>query len=296
MVSSSPEGPGTAGADNPGPATQPVCPRHHDRVSYVRCQRCERPVCPSCQRPAAVGVHCVDCVRAQPAATARTVAGAPVSAGTPVLTQALLGVLVVVWVGQFLYPPLTGSLGFSPFVSRLEPYRFLSFGIVHSPALPLHLMLNGFALWVIGREIEGTLGRWRYGSLLVLSTIASAVGVLWLTPTTPNAWDGLTVGASGAVFGLLGAGVVLNGRRGEPVGRQVVVLLVLAAAGFLLPGISWQGHVGGLIGGLLVGGVLVLAPRPRRTTWQVVGLVAVLLLLVGLTLLRWSVVGPDDLA
>ena len=238
----------------------------------------------------------MECVRAQPAVTARTVAGAPLPDGRPVVTQTLLGVLVVVWLAQTALPAVTSALAFAPVVSMAQPWRFLTLGLVHSPGLPLHLLLNGVALWVIGREIEGQLGRWRYGALLVLSTVASAVGVLWLTPTTSDGWFGFTVGASGAVFGLLGAAVALNGRRGEPVVRQVLVLLALAAAGLLLPSISWQGHVGGLIGGLLVGGVLVLAPRSNRTRWQVLGLVAVLLLLVVLTALRWTVVGTQVLA
>lgn len=299
-MSSSPDDTGPAGTEGPGrpePAAQPVCPRHPDRVSYVRCQRCERPVCPDCQRPAAVGVHCVDCVRAQPAVRARTVAGAPLGQGRPVVTQAFIGVLAVVWVGQQLLP-LTGWFAFSPVLSLAQPWRFVTHGLVHSPGLPLHLLLNGFALWVVGRELEPVLGRWRYLSLLLLSTLAAAVGVLWLTPagvTVDTAWWGYTVGASGAVFGLLGCGVVLNGRRGEHVGRQVLVLLALAAVGFVLPSISWQGHLGGLVGGLLVGAALLLAPRARRTRVQVLGLVGVVGLLVALTVLRWVVVGPQVL-
>ena len=296
-MSSSPEPSGPAGTDGPGRphGTEPVCPRHPDRVSYVRCQRCERPVCPACQRPAAVGVHCVDCLRAQPAVSARTVAGARVGDGRPVVTQALLVVLVATWLGQLVQPQLTGLLGFVPILSTAEPWRFLTAGLVHSPGLPLHLLLNGFALWSVGREVEGVLGRWRYAVLLALSTLASSVGVLWLTPVAPGAWDGTTVGASGAVFGLLGAGVLLERRRGRQVGPQVAVLLVLAVAGFLLPGISWQGHVGGLVGGLLVGAVLVMAPRAHRSRWQVIGLVAVLAVLVGLVALRWALVGPGFL-
>ena len=237
-------------------------------------------------------MHCVDCVRAQPAVTARTVAGAPVGDGRPVVTQALLVLLVAVWVGQLVLPLLTGTLGFVPIVSRAEPWRFLTAGLVHSPGLPLHLLLNGFALWSIGREVEATLGRWRYGALLALSTLASSVGVLWLTTVTPGAWDGTTVGASGAVFGLLGTGVLLEHRRGRQVGPQIGVLVLLAVAGFLLPGISWQGHLGGLVGGLMVGAVLVLAPKARRTRWQVLGLVAVLAVLVVAAVLRWALVDP----
>ncbi len=121
------------------------------------------------------------------------------------------------------------------------------------------------------------------------------MGVLWLTPVTPGAWDGTTVGASGAVFGLLGTGRLLEHRRGGQVGRQVGVLVALALAGFLVPLISWQGHLGGLVGGLMVGAVLVRAPRAHRTRWQVLGLVAVVAVLTGLTVLRWVLVGPAGL-
>ncbi|MFC5381231.1 rhomboid family intramembrane serine protease [Aquipuribacter nitratireducens] len=305
-MSSSPDTPGAAGtgdgpgpppggqADPPGHAAPPVCPRHPDRVSYVRCQRCERPTCPQCQRPAAVGIHCVDCVRADPAVRARTVVGAVHGGGRPLLTQALLVVLAVVYVLQLVVPGVTSTLGFSPVVSQSQPWRFLTAGLVHSPSFPFHLLLNGVALWVVGRELEPVLGRARLGAVLGVSTLASSVGVLWLTSPQSPAWAGLTVGASGAVFGLLGAGVVLDARRGAPFGRQLAVLGVLAVAGFLLPGISWQGHVGGLVGGLASAAVLLLAPRARRQAWQVAGLALVVLGLVGLVLLRWALV-PDGL-
>ncbi|WP_336921499.1 rhomboid family intramembrane serine protease [Aquipuribacter sp. SD81] len=298
-MSSSPDAPGTAGSDDgpgrsdprDGPAqAPPVCPRHPDRVAYVRCQRCERPACPDCQRPAAVGVHCVDCVRSNPAVRARSVAGAALGDGRPRLTQGLLVGLVLVYLGQLTVPGLTSALGFSPVLSQAEPWRFLTVGLVHSPGWPFHLLLNGFALWVVGRELEPLLGRLRLAAVLLVSTVASAVAVLWLTPVASGGWVGLTVGASGAVFGLLGTGVVLDARRGARVGRQVGVLAALALAGFLLPGISWQGHVGGLVGGLASAAVLLLAPRSRRGTWQVLGLVAVVVLLVLAVLLRWATV------
>lgn len=236
-----------------------------------------------------MGVHCVDCAKANRVAPTRTVAGAVVRGGPPRLTQGLLLVLAVVYVAQLVVPGTTGQLGFSPFISRAEPWRFLSLGLVHSPGLPFHLVFNGFALWVFGRELEGLLGRLRYGAVLLVSTLASAVGVLWLTPVDSTGWTGLTVGASGAVFGLLGTAVVLDARRGRQVVRQLVVLVLFAAAGFLVPGISWQGHVGGLLGGLAVSAVLLLAPG-RRQRLQVLGVLAVLAMLAALTVLRWALV------
>lgn len=290
-MSTSPEAPG-AGDGTPG---EPVCPRHPGTVAYVRCQRCERPTCPPCQRQAAVGVHCVDCVKAQPAVAARTLAGAR-AGGRPVVTQVLLGLLVAVFVAQLVVPSVTSVLGFSPVVSRAEPWRFLTAALVHSPALPLHILFNGFALWAFGREIEAELGRLRYVGVLLLSTFGASVAVLLLTGASSQSWFGLTVGASGAVFGLLGTGVMLNARRGQPVVRQIGVLLLLAVAGIVLPLISWQGHLGGLVAGLLAGAVLVFAPRKGRARWQALGFAAIGVLLLALTVVRWWAVGPQLLA
>lgn len=241
-------------------------------------------------------MHCVDCVKAQPAVAARTLAGARATAGRPVVTEGLLGLLVAVYVAQLVSPVVTESLGFAPVVSQAEPWRFLTAALVHSPGLPVHILFNGLALWAFGRELEAELGRLRYVTVLLMSTLGASVAVLWLTSSTSGSWFGLTVGASGAVFGLLGTGVMLNARRGEPVLRQVGVLLALAVAGILVPSISWQGHLGGLVAGVLLGGALVLAPRRGRGGWQAVGTAVVLLMLVGLTLTRWAMVDPSVLA
>ncbi len=99
----------------------PVCPRHPDRVSYVRCQRCGRPVCPECQRPAAVGVHCVDCVReaSRTAPQARTAFGAPLRRGAPVVTYTLIGLNVLAYLlEQALGRRWTTSLALVPGAGR----------------------------------------------------------------------------------------------------------------------------------------------------------------------------------
>ena len=294
-MSSSPEPPGAAnGATGEGGA--PVCPRHPGTVAYVRCQRCERPVCPACQRPAAVGVHCVDCVKAQPAVQARTAVGARLARRRPVVTEALLGLLVAVYVAQLVSPAVTQALAFAPVVSRAEPWRFLTAALVHSPGLFVHILFNGLALWAFGRELEAELGRLRYAAVLLVSTIGASVAVLLLTGTGSSSWFGLTVGASGAVFGLLGTGVMLGARKGDPVLRQVGVLVLLAVAGILVPSLSWQGHLGGLVSGVAVGAVLAFAPRRHRGAWQAAGVAAAVLVLLALTLARWAAVGPGVLA
>jgi membrane associated rhomboid family serine protease len=262
-------------------------------VSYVRCQRCERPVCPECQVPAAVGIQCVDCVREQRRLTprARTSVGAPLGDGRPRLTYAVLGILVAVFLAQIASDNrVTAELAFVPALSMAEPYRFLTVALVHSPGFVGHLLLNGLVLWTVGREAELMLGRWRYLAVLALTTVGGSVAILWLTAVEDFARP--TVGISGAVFGLFGAALALEWRQGRPVGRQLVVLLGFALLGIVVPSISWQGHLGGLVTGVAAGAVLVFAPRRGRTTWQIAGFALIVAVLVALTLVRWATVPP----
>lgn len=270
----------------------PVCPRHTDRVSYVRCQRCGRPVCHECQVPAAVGVQCVDCVRQQrrTAPRARNAVGGELATGRPTVTYVVLGAIAAVFVLQFASrDEVTIQLAFVPGLSRIEPWRFLTVSLVHSTGFLAHIALNGLVLWSVGRQAEMLLGRARYIAMLVLTTFGGSVAILWLTGV--DDFGVPTVGISGALFGLFGASLALEWRRGSPVLRQFAVLIGFALIG-LLPGLSWswQGHLGGLLTGTLAGLVLVVAPRRHRTAWQVAGLGALTLVLVALVLVRWATV------
>src|SRR3978361_19390 len=120
----------------------PVCPRPPDRVSYVRCQRCERPVCPECQRPAAVGVQCVDCVRQQSKGVrpARTMFGGLASQGRPVVTLTIMGLCGGLFVLQWgTQDRVTNALAFFPSLAVAEPYRFLTAAFLHSTGFLLHI-------------------------------------------------------------------------------------------------------------------------------------------------------------
>ncbi|MGF1645675.1 MAG: rhomboid family intramembrane serine protease [Kineosporiaceae bacterium] len=266
-------------------------------MSYVRCQRCERPACPQCQVPAAVGIQCVDCVREQRRSvpSARTALGAPLGDGRPRLTYGLLVVLLVVFLAQLASGSrVTAELALVPALSQAEPWRLLTVALVHSPGFLGHILLNGLILWSVGREAERMLGAWRYVAVLVLTTLGGSVAILWLTPV--ESFGVPTVGISGAVFGLFGAALALEWRQGRPVVRQLVVLLAFAMLGIVLPSISWQGHLGGLVIGVAAGVVLAAAPRRSRTRWQIIGLVALAAVLVAFVLLRWSSVPPLVLA
>lgn len=272
------------------PEGPPVCPRHPDRVSYVRCQRCGRPTCPECQRQAAVGVQCVDCVAeaARAVPQARTVFGGPVRAGRPVVTLGIVAACVVSFLLQQAGPDWTLRWAFWPAIGEIEPWRFLTVAFLHSPSSVFHILFNMYALWMVGPFLEQAFGRARFAALYVLSAVAGSVGVLLLASPLDVSWRTLTVGASGAVFGLFGALFVVMRRLSRDV-RGIAVLIVLnVVIGFVLPDIAWQAHLGGLVVGAGLAAVYAYAPRERRAVAAVAGSALVALLLVGLALLRYS--------
>jgi membrane associated rhomboid family serine protease len=286
-------------ADEPTEAEAPVCPRHPDRVAYVRCQRCGRPACPECQRPAAVGVQCVDCVRdaKRSAPRVRTVFGGSADSaavnGRPVVTFTIIGICVVSWLLQLVTAgEWTRLLWFWPAGGAAEPWRFLTASFLHSTS-PLHILFNMYALWITGQFLEPLLGRTRFGVLCLLSAVGGSVGVLLLAgdPFTSNAWGTPVVGASGMVFGLFGAMLPVMRRLGRSMGQVVVLLVINGAIGFVVPGISWQAHLGGLVTGALVAAAYAYAPKDRRAVvaWAVP--LAGIALLAVLAVVRYSSVG-----
>lgn len=275
----------------PGAADQtvPTCPRHPDRVSYVRCQRCGRPACPECSVQASVGVQCVDCVREaqRTAPVHRTALGAPLRTGRPVVTYTIIALCLISYVLQLSVDGWTGRLAFSPFTGELEPWRFVTAAFLHSTQI-FHVALNMYALWIVGPYLENLLGRARFISLYLLSAIGGHVAVVLLADPLSASWFTGTVGASGAVFGLFGAIFVVMRRMGQEARGMLVVIGLNLVVGFVVPNISWQGHLGGLVTGAVLGAAYAFAPRERRTGVSIVATVAVAVLLVGAVLLRYS--------
>ena len=265
-----------------GAAGVPVCPRHPDRESYVRCQRCERPACPECQRPAAVGIQCVDCVREQAKGTRVTrtpFGGAAVQSARPLVTQTIIGLCVVAYVLQKLPgSTVTQDYEFAPYYALSQPWRLITAAFLHAPDQPLHILFNMYALWLTGPYLEALLGRIRFALLYLVSAIGGSVGYLLLANPTGDNWGVGTVGASGAVFGLFGAYFIVQRRLNRDTGPLVAIIVINFVLGFL-PGVAWQAHLGGLVTGLLTAGVLVYAPKANRTQMQVAGLAAVVVLI-----------------
>ena len=258
------------------------CYRHPDRQSYILCQRCGRTICPQCQTQAAVGVHCPECIReaqaAAPKQRSAILSSLRRTGDAPVVTFSIIGVTALVYVLQLLPgSSVTNALAFyGPFTPG-EPWRLLTSLFVHSQGSLLHLLFNMFSLFIFGPLLEGMVGRVRFLALYLIAGLGGSVAVLLLAPYTP------VVGASGAIFGLLGAYFVIQRKLG---GNNVQLLIVIGlnlVIGFL-PGtnIAWQAHLGGLIVGSAVALVYLRTRRRDQRTKQialVAGIVAVILVL-----------------
>ncbi len=146
-------------------------------------------------------------------------------------------------------------------------WQVITSGFTH--VQPLHIGLNMLALWFIGPPLERILGRTRFLAIYLLSLLAGSATVLWLSPGAQS-----TLGASGAIFGLLGALLVLTIRTKGDLRNVLTWLAINLVATFYISGISWQAHIGGLIGGLIASAIIMFAPRQNRTAHQVAGLVA----------------------
>lgn len=240
-----------------------TCYRHPNRETGVSCSNCGRHICPDCMTTTAVGMRCPEC--SKQTTQVRHVRAA--FDARPVVTIGLIAINVLVWFGM---SSQSGSFShaagriyvdgvlFGPLVHS-EPWRLLTAGFLHDG--PIHLGLNMYILWFLGNLLEPGLGPVRFGALYLASLFAGALGVLLLSPNSP------TLGASGAVFGLMGAAFVMSRARGiDPmqsgIGPLILInlLFTLAFAGH----VSIGGHLGGLVGGALAGFLIDQSARYRR--------------------------------
>lgn len=227
-------------------------------------------------RSAAVGHQCPDCVGegARSVAQPRTAFGGR-QVNAPLVTYVLIAANVVMFVLQKAVPGLQRELILWPAGTAYygEYYRLITSAFLHDGIT--HILFNMWALWVIGPSLERWLGRTRFVALYALSALGGSVLVYVLT--APNSG---TLGASGAIFGLFGATFALARRLNFDVRWIIGLIVINLGITFVVPGISWQGHVGGLLTGAAVGAVYAYAPRTNRVLIQTAFSVAVLVLLV----------------
>jgi len=285
------------------------CYRHPDRQSFIHCQRCGRTICPQCQTQAAVGVQCPECVREGRQQTAASRPG-PVarligSGSTPIVTYLLIGLCVVIYAAQWLSGgALTNAWILFPPQIASQPWRLITSAFLHATNFLPHLLLNMYALFIFGPPLERFLGRVRFLTLYLVGALGGSLGVVLLyelaviTRGASSDWLGgfldwsSTLGASGAIFALMGALLVLRKAMGLGLTQILIVVAINVAFGFLVPGIAWQAHLGGLGIGAAIAGVYATTRRPQQRLRQVLSTAAIAAA-VALILLGCVISSPD---
>ena len=285
----------------------PVCYRHPGREAHIRCQRCDRPICPDCMRNASVGFQCPECV-AEGRRTTRQVkrfTGARVGFRAAPVTYTLIAINVVVWAlinltGGYSSKLLelfalrrVGTCGLD--LNRIDPTvgsaaecaqryggtahwmagagdgaPWQLFTTMFTHVEVWHVGVNMFSLYILGMQLEPILGRARFLALYLISGLAGSALIFWAAGPQE-----FTVGASTALFGLMGAFAVFLLRARASLQPLLWTLVINFGITFAVPGISWQGHVGGFVGGVAVGTVIVYSGGRQRRRWQTAGIAAI---------------------
>lgn len=269
---------GTQGAV---PAQTPQCYRHPGRETYISCQRCNRPICPDCMHQASVGYQCPECVRegSRRVRVPRTAAGGLLPRQAGVVTFTIIGINVVMFLatlatggtgGSFFrwgamlsssaYDMQNGQIHLLTGVADGAYWRLITSAFLHEGFL--HIAFNMYALFIFGPMLERYLGVARFIAMYLTVALGGSLFVYLLSPERA-----LTIGASGAIFGLFAVALVLMIRQRQNV-TFLLVLLAINAVISLQGGVSWQGHLGGFVTGAVLGLALGYAPRRWRNPVQ----------------------------
>jgi membrane associated rhomboid family serine protease len=254
-----------------------TCYRHPNRETGVHCSNCGRPICPDCMTPTPVGMRCPECSRQK--TKVRTLRS---TTSEPVVTYVLIAINVILFLAEGRFGVGSQSGGstlydrfalYGPAVADGDWWRIVTGGFLHAGLL--HIFFNMYLLYLLGQMLETAIGSVRFGLIYAIALLGGSLGALILTNNSP------TVGASGAVFGLMGAAAVeLRARGINPfetgIGGLIVFNLIFS---FVLSGISIGGHIGGLIAGAAAGFVFLETDR-RRIPQQVALAASVVLAVV----------------
>jgi membrane associated rhomboid family serine protease len=243
-----------------------TCYRHPNRETNVSCSNCGRPICPDCMTVTSVGMRCPECAR-QRTQVRRLSTG--LRAGAAPATYALIAINVAAFLAELATGANAGfgtaggsvidhAALFGPAVSNGDWWRIVTAGFLHAGIL--HIALNMYVLFILGTLLEPAIGTPRFLGVYFVSLLAGSFGALLLTP------DSLTVGASGAIFGVMSATFIIARHRGiEQLATQIgffIIINLLFTVG--VSGISVGGHLGGLVGGALAGLLIVFSERRAR--------------------------------
>jgi len=277
----------------------PMCYRHSDRETYIRCNRCEKSICPDCMHSASVGFQCPDCVKEgnRSVRQRQTLFGGKVTGEEGVVTKVLIGLCVVAYllqvsdssiVAKYADLPALADGPFAEGVAAGQYYRLITAAFLHGSVL--HIAFNMYALFAFGTQVENALGRVRYIALYLVSALGGSVLSYVMADVGPrgglDVFSATSVGASGAVFGLFGAYYVIAKRLRADTGQIVGLIVINLVLGFAIPNIDNWAHIGGLATGFAIVTAMSKVPRgPQRGTIQgaaIAGITVVLLAVVAL--------------
>jgi membrane associated rhomboid family serine protease len=270
-----------------------VCYRHPNRETGVSCSSCGRSICPDCMTTTSVGMRCPECSRDKTKVKTATQVRqrAATGGGRYSMTQILIAINVIVFVIETASGSSLGGGGIPSSIYQHfaldgpnihfghQYYRLLTGGFLHDGIL--HILFNMWFLYAVGPALERGIGRWNFLAIYLASLFAGSFGALLFEPRA------YTVGASGALFGLLGALIVIANRRGISIWQSGLgaTLLINIVFSLSIAGISIGGHLGGVVGGAICGWLyLELAERRHNQPAFWVGCAVVAAVSIGLAL------------
>ena len=241
---------------------EPVCYNHSNEVTYVRCSRCEKYICVKCMNPASIGYQCPDCAGnvtkiINPIQQRRFIPTRQKAKITKFLTISL----VIVYALQSLLGDIliANFALFAPSVSQGKWWLLITAGFLHGSIL--HLFFNAYILWVVGGQLESIVGSIRFGIIYLVSLLGGSIASYLFSP-----FGTYSVGASGAIFGLMGAMLVVGRKIRIDISQITTLVILNVVLGFVISGIDWRAHLGGLFAGALITWVLFNATSLKDKT------------------------------
>ncbi|MGO1053802.1 rhomboid family intramembrane serine protease [Crossiella sp. CA198] len=271
------------------PHTLPGCTRHPETPTGLSCIRCEKPYCYRCLTDGSVGKQCPDCLAEGKKSQRRGVnlVGNEDEHVRPIVMPVLIALNIVVFAITVVQAGSVNNLAASWVydngamwnlaVAGDQWWRLITSAFLHVALW--HLAVNMLSLWMLGQELEPLFGRIRFLLLYLLSAVGSAVAVFLFSEGA--------VGASGAIFGLLGAVVVVFIRKRQSLQPLLMVFGLNVVFGLVIGNVSWVGHAGGLVTGALVAAGLIYVPVASRKLWQTINLVAITAAVIGLAIFQY---------
>ena len=232
-----------------------LCMNHPNSETNVRCSRCDNYICTNCMRSASIGYQCPSCA----SDSIPVIKGInrnrfiPNQKNTPVTKFLSISLIAI-----FLLQELTGTLLvksfalFAPLVTSGEWWRLITAGFLHGSIL--HLIFNVYILWVIGSQLEIIVGNIKFIIIYFASLLGGSLASYLFSP-----FGSYSIGASGAIFGLMGAMLVVGRKRNLDISQITTLVAINVVIGFVLSGIDWRAHLGGLATGAFIAWVLLNA-------------------------------------